>query len=192
MKKITKKRLSIYLGAFMAVVILSMIVYAASRESSQPGEPPYGLAIQSDAKGTKLYGVAAIEFLNYGVDGEGKFMATDAKVVFQLRQGNDVQLFTGMHYGSLNLGDDPIPQIQSVLMDAVKDDILEHFFGPTHNPALKLKLKNVTNLVMDGLEFDSSCGGCCSCPEGCGTCICNGTTLKTSLFLVANVEFAVE
>jgi hypothetical protein len=197
MKSITKKRISIYLGAIMAVLILSLAVYAVSREESKSGEPPYGLAIQSDAPGTKLYGVATIDFLNWYMDGDGVFWAEDAKVIFRLRQGSDVKLFTGMYDGELNLSDLPIPLIQNVLMATIEDAVIDYFFGTNHDPNLQMTLKNVVDLEMGSLMFDAICGlDCCNCNAGdkkcAGCCSCNETAQKISYFVVADVELSVK
>jgi hypothetical protein len=194
MERMFKKRISIYFVTLLVIVLLSsLIVYAASREETKSGEPPYGLVTDHSAAGTRLIGVAIVDFLNYYVAGDGTFYARDAKVVFRLRKGNDVEQFEGMEYGLLDLANPPIPMIQDYLIDVVKDDILDHFFGTVSEnpdrPYLTLTLKKVEDLTMGGLEYNSLCGDDCCDPTSCS---CGVTAPKTSYIVVASVEFAVK
>jgi hypothetical protein len=115
------------------------------------GEPPYGLAIQRDAQGAKLYGELFLEHYDYLTRDNVK-SAQILRVVVRLRKGDtfdsyfakldctDLILRTacsalGTYYDTTM--DDIIKQ---AIIGKMKDAVLTDFFGDT---TLTIRLKNI-------------------------------------------------
>jgi hypothetical protein len=145
-----RKAFVIGLMAVFAVTLAGAAVWAGgSPEGGGSGTPPKGVAIQSDAAGTKLTGVLFIEFQN--VRSCQGLVADEARLVLRLRQGNDLGAFTDIidctnspdacrtTMPNTGCGPDPITlidlnkvtEIQAALTAAVEDQILDFFFGTT-------------------------------------------------------------
>lgn len=138
------KRMCFLVTAGCCIVALCLphvVLGGTNSEGGTSGDPPYGVAIQSDAQGTKLYGILFAEFYNQYqalVDGEIKYFG-DARVTLRLRQGSKFELF----YGEVSNMDQSSPQVaQPVLVGAVAEDVLNYFFSG--QLGLKIKLKGLT------------------------------------------------
>jgi hypothetical protein len=143
MKRFPKKLL---IGLF-----LGSLAFAGTGLDSPQGDPPFGLKVQGDAKGTKLDGVVSIEFFNsFDCSFDNSLTCSEAKIVLRLRQGNtnQLQMFVGdlaeVQKGSPNA-------VQTAITDALGTQVTEAFFGQT----LTVKLKNVTEFgkIEDGLSI---------------------------------------
>lgn len=130
--------------ALLAFFFFGTAAYAATAGAEQPpGEPPYGLATQGDAGGTKLYGCIFIEYSNF----IGTSYA-DARIFVRLRMNNQIQTF----YAETNMI--PISSIsanQEQIIDVISPQILAAFFpGET---GLTITLKNVSEFLQhDALD----------------------------------------
>jgi hypothetical protein len=119
----------------LAGLFLATLVFAKSEQP--PGAPPFGLAVQGDAKGTKLTGALFAEFYNCDANtGE-----CDARVVLRLRKSNtsDFDIFFAEASGL-----DPANPgaTQQAIIDLMEADVIARFFG--NNANLGIKLKSVT------------------------------------------------
>jgi hypothetical protein len=131
------------LGSFLATIVAVMLCSASgaqggtSRESPS-GEPPFGVAIQSDAAGAKLNGVAYLEYFNFYRNPVTQVTTADARVVLRLRQGKILKAFYGEAAG-VNVSSPALNQ--AAVTAAVADDVLAAFFpGET---ALEITLKGM-------------------------------------------------
>jgi hypothetical protein len=136
------------LVVLLAMTLAGAAAWAGGSPTGQSGSPPKGVAIQSDAAGTKLTGVLFIEFED--VRSCQGLVSDAARLVLRLGHGNDLETFTdvinctnspsacktGVFEGC---GPDPvtlidlnkISAIQNALTAIVKDQILDTFFGTT-------------------------------------------------------------
>jgi hypothetical protein len=106
------------------VMIFGSLLYAGCGDpDTPPGVPPYGVAIQSDAAGTKLTGVISIEYGAGPTTREGMFYYK-SRILLRLKKGNEVKTF----YAEGDLPSDPVFQ-QAVITELLKDKILGAFFG---------------------------------------------------------------
>lgn len=117
------KTITICLAVLFAVALFSIPQAFAAKASfdQPPGEPPYGLAVQGDRGGTKLYGV--IE-LDYNLFSDPSF--ADVWAVVRLRKGNDVKVFYSGLLPGLDIRDPKI--IQDAVTNALASQILGGFF----------------------------------------------------------------
>lgn len=77
------------------LVMLCMVALASAKAyaggaDTPAGEPPHGVAYQSDAKGAKLNGVTSIELTDVNT---ADFTASAARGVLRLRQGGQIATF---------------------------------------------------------------------------------------------------
>jgi hypothetical protein len=136
-----KVTIVVVLAVFFSSVLFSSLAFAKAY-SQPPGEPPYGLKVEGAAGGTKLYGTLTLEEYGFASDGKSNTF-TNAVIVLRLRQGNDIQLFYGTISGSF---DQTLPaDIQAAVIQAMKSQILDYFFGG--DTSLTITLKNVTDFV---------------------------------------------
>jgi hypothetical protein len=125
-----------------------VIGFAQYEQSS--GEPPYGLAIQSDAQGIKLYGELFVEHYNYYPTPK---TAQILRVVVRLRKGNQLNTFFadldctvgGGLPSSICSADGrydatQTEMIQNAIIEAMRGDVLSAF---NIDPALGITLKNI-------------------------------------------------
>lgn len=158
------KRLSIIclVGAIslMGFFVMSPCAFAGVGWHDQTAtEPPYGIAVQSDAAGTKLDGVISIEFFNFRADTEPPYgEVADARFVLRLKQGNAIHAF----YGETDEESGPVEYkdneaVHEMISSLMREDVLACFFGdcgyPTTIPGgLDVKLKAVGNLAKVGVD----------------------------------------
>lgn len=108
---------------FVVTLFGSLSFAGSGSPDTPPGVPPYGVATQSDAAGTKLTGVISIEY-GYGAYAcEGTF-CYDSRILVRLKKGNQLKTF----YAEGALPADPALQ-QGKITDLLKDKILGEFFG---------------------------------------------------------------
>jgi len=124
-------------------LFLASLVFAKSEQP--PGQPPFGLAVQGDAKGTKLSGALFAEFhdcnLTTGL--------CEARVVLRLRKGNSSDFDT---FYDDTTGIDPANPgaAQQAIITLLAPQVIDRFFGNnngifTDDPTnLQIKLKSVT------------------------------------------------
>jgi hypothetical protein len=131
-----------YLKNLFIWLFLGSLAFAGTGLEQRPGEPPFGLKVQGDAKGTKLDGVISIEFYNCGPDPspEPKGTLCDARIALRLRQGNTAAL--QMFFGDLTdvIASSPAA-VQTAIEDTLEQQVVAAFF-PGQN--LTTTLKNVT------------------------------------------------
>lgn len=108
---------------FVVMISGSLSFAGTGSPDTPPGVPPYGVAIQSDAAGTKLTGVISIEYGYGGYPCPGT-LCYDSRILLRLKKGNETKTF----YADGALPADPILQ-QAVITDLFKGQILDAFFG---------------------------------------------------------------
>lgn len=134
MNPFTKTMVTCLAVLFIAGLFCSA-TYAATSLEKPPGEPPQGVAIQDDAQGIKVYGVAVLEFYNYDSQAD---VAGGARVVLRLRKGNILETFFKHVSGPLADVINNPEFIQTTILDEVAPDILTKFF-PGEDVALTVK-----------------------------------------------------
>ena len=117
------KTITIGLAVLGTVLLLSIPQAFAAKASfdQPPGEPPYGLAVQGDRGGTKLYGVIELDYNLYS-----DAIHADVMAVVRLRKGNDVKVFYSGLLPGLDIRDPKI--IQTAVTNALELQILGGFF----------------------------------------------------------------
>lgn len=129
----------------LGILILAKVF---AKQEQPPGEPPFGVAIQSDAKGTKLNGALFGEFYDcVGPDTNGHF-SCNGRFVLRLRKGDTKDLDT---FYAATSGIDPSSphDAQQVIAALLEPQIIDRFFGNnngifTDDPLLTVKVKSVT------------------------------------------------
>jgi hypothetical protein len=139
--------------AVVTIVIFVSIVFFGSVARGGPenpsGAPPFGVAVSSDAPGTKLTGVAFFEFYNLRNVGGGQVpqVLADVRAFVRLRQGTVVKpVFAQIANVDLN----NLPQTQASIVAGLKNEILIEFFEG--DLSLDVKLKGFDEFVQSG-EF---------------------------------------
>jgi len=136
----------ICLVMLMSATILSSISFAGTGSPEQPpGEPPYGVAIQSDAAGAKLYGTITIEYRSLTGN------CFDSTIVLRLRKGHDLKTFVAS--GCLAFADPGLQQ-QAITM-LMKDQILNYFFNG--DTSLDIKLISLGEYVLVPVPATQTC-----------------------------------
>ena len=156
-----------YLKSPFVWLLLASLAFASGGSVEQPpGEPPFGLKIQGDTKGTKLDGVISIEFYDCAATTAGT--VCDARTVLRLRQGttNALKMFFGETEDIL--ASSPLA-VQTAITNSLQAQVVNAFF-PGQN--LTTKLKNVTNF-------------------GSLTVATTDLTPAGSIFILADVQIAV-
>jgi hypothetical protein len=80
----------------------------AGGADSPLGDPPHGVAFQSDAKGTKLTGVITIELTEIN---PAQFTATAARGILRLRQGGQLATFYTQVENTHDCSDADVPDL---------------------------------------------------------------------------------
>jgi hypothetical protein len=118
-------------AAVVAAATFAPAAFGSFSDRPESAEPPLGVAFQSDAQGTKLSGVFAIELLEIAVVGTTRTAEGGARAVLRLRKGGE-----GPKGFSTSL-DGPIPistpediaNLQSDLLAAFREQILSGAIG---------------------------------------------------------------
>ena len=101
----------------------AMVFASGGLEQGGGGGPPNGLAISSDAPGTKLSGVVSIELYNFNSSGT----SANARIVLRLRRNNDFATLYGEPTGTV---DPTSPSAsQAVITDTMVPKVIDRFFG---------------------------------------------------------------
>jgi hypothetical protein len=187
------KNLAIGLGGAIACVLFSPETFAGPADSPSD-EPPCGVMFQTDAKGTKLNGVIAIELTD--VDAQAT-EAVEARAVVRLRKGKDIEPLEIFVASVSDIHDCPPPpaapertcvrygfaedrqDIQAALLTQLGPVILDRFFPG--------ESKTITTKRVD--RFVDNTPGVVVSPSGCGEL---GDQPCQSLFSVADLELAVK
>ena len=133
-------------------LFLASMVFAKSEQP--PGEPPFGLAVQGDAKGTKLSGALFAEF-HHCIPDVNLRPLCQARIVLRLRKGTaqgvtpDFDIFYGDTGGLASMPLDNVAATQQLIINLMAPQVIDHFFGNanfiyTDDPSLTIKLKSVT------------------------------------------------
>lgn len=130
MKSFTKM-IMVCVGVLFTVVLFSSMAFAGTGSVQQPpGEPPYGVAIQSDAQGIKLSGVASIEYYNF------RETVADVRIVLRLRKGNIIKVL----YGEVKNIDTNLPAAnQDAITNTMKPKVIDAFFNGDYSLQVTLK-----------------------------------------------------
>jgi len=130
-------------------LFLASMVFAKSE--TPPGEPPFGLSVQGDAKGTKLSGVLFAEFHDCIDNPNGNGLQICAgRFVLRLRKtnANDFAVFYA-DTGRLRTIEPENPRTAQAAVIALLEPAVINFFFPG-NTSLHIKTKSVTEFG----EFD--------------------------------------
>ncbi|MHC4799770.1 MAG: hypothetical protein ACYTF1_24310 [Planctomycetota bacterium] len=138
--KYSKMTIMMSLVVFFAATLLGSGALAATDPEGPSGEPPYGVAIQSDAAGQKLIGVLFIEY--YNIDPQNPFAPADARIFIRLRKGNVLKMFYAEAF-DVDISDPA--NNQEDITEAIKDEILEGFFGS--GSGLEITLKSMDDFI---------------------------------------------
>ena len=140
------KAMTICLALVCSIFFFDSNVMGRSSFEHGSGDPPYGLAIQSDAQGAKLYGELFLEHFNYNSSNK---CAQILRVVVRLRKGGLFNTyFAELESTELPTGTCPgglydtlkVDGIQQAIIERMKGPVLNYFFGDT---TLTIKLKNI-------------------------------------------------
>lgn len=135
-------------------LFLASMVFAKSEQP--PGEPPFGLAVQGDAKGMKLSGALFAEFHHCIPSGNVPLrLLCQARIVLRLRKGTaqgvtpDFDIFYGDTGGLASMPVDNVAATQQLIINLMAPQVIDRFFGNhnyiyTDDPVLTVKLKSVT------------------------------------------------
>ncbi len=178
-----------------AIALASAKAYAGGADTPR-GDPPFGVAFMSDARGTKLNGVISIELTDPAVlpPPESSPIASAVRAILRLRHGGQIATFYTQVEDTHNCFDpDPnvkdcvrweqsfeIGQIQDALLATLvsgADGILATFF-PEKCPSGVCALVVTTKLVDESAEIFAP--------------VTPGVPLPLSLFLVADIVLAVK
>jgi hypothetical protein len=143
--RLSAKALTICFAFIISFGYFASDVMGIASYEQGTGEPPYGLAIQSDAQGIKLYGELFVEHYNYDPSAKTAEVLT---VVVRLRKGNQLNTF----FAELKCPNSSLPcdggrydvtqaeVIQNAIIAAMRSQVLQKF---SMDPALGIKLKNI-------------------------------------------------
>lgn len=180
----TGRKVLVAMTVLLAGLLTGSHAFAKTAAEQKPTAPPYGLATQGDAAGTKLYGVVETEYSNpAGITNE----CAEVRAVLRLRKGNDIvafnvtpgdvysaafeleaELCATTTFAGIKIGSPEA--VQMILLEAFRGQILNSFFNG--DQTLTIFLKNVGDL---GTSF--------SPPPP--------TAFFTNIFNVLDVEIAV-
>ncbi|MFC1788405.1 hypothetical protein ACFLZE_00640 [Thermodesulfobacteriota bacterium] len=120
-----KKAIVICLAVLFSVGLYGTAISGTTGYEKPEGDPPHGLAIQSDAQGVKLYGVVFVEFYNYDPEND---IAGGARVVLRLRKSNTLNTFFTHVPGPIpDIAQNPA-LIQEIIHNGMAPDVLDKFF----------------------------------------------------------------
>lgn len=132
------------LALLCAVALASANAYAGGGDTPFSGDPPHGVAFQSDAKGQKLSGVISVELTELNT---AAFTASAARGTLRLRQGGQIATFYGQVEDTHNCSHTDMPdvndcvrwefsfqieEIENALLESLvagPDGILATFYG---------------------------------------------------------------
>jgi len=125
-------------------LLFAAAAFVFAKSEQPPGQPPFGLAVQGDAKGTKLSGALFVEFHHCDNTGE-----CQARVVLRLRKANTNDFDT---FYDDTTGIDPAnPGVaQQEIIDLMAPQVIDRFFGNNNGNVtddrtdLQIKLKSVS------------------------------------------------
>jgi hypothetical protein len=130
----------ICLAVLLAATLGRSVSFAGTAGPEHPpGAPPYGVAVQSKAAGTKLYGVITIEYRSIiqGCAGTpwagGGIDCFNSRVFMQLNRGS----VTGTIYKE-GIVPANVPAQAVAIQDLVKKDILDKFFNRDYTLGITL------------------------------------------------------
>ena len=125
------------IAAFAAVTLFATGAWAQSNDS-QPGEAPFGVNAQSNAKGAKISGPLYVELLDVqGFDAVG-----GARAAVRLRRNNAIAMAYVEIPGSIPfLTEDDITALTDSLLDALAEEILVAPLFPDGCPDCTVRLK---------------------------------------------------
>ena len=125
------------LAAFAAVMLVATGAWAQSNDS-RPGEAPFGVNAQSNAKGTKISGPLYIELL----DLDGFVAVGGARAAARLRRNNAMTMAYVEIPGPIPfLTEDDITALTDSLLDALAEAILVAPLFPDGCPDCTVRLK---------------------------------------------------
>jgi len=123
--------------AFAAVILVATGAWAQSGDS-RPGEAPFGINAQSNAKGTKISGPLYIELL----DLDGFVAVGGARAAVRLRRNNAMTMAYVEIPGPIPfLTEDDITALTDSLLDALAEEILVVPLFPDGCPDCTVRLK---------------------------------------------------
>jgi hypothetical protein len=124
----------------LAALLVGVSLAFAGGAGEQPsGEPPFGVAIQSDAQGTKLTGIGSMEFYNIDTRNPAVAIPADVRVHVRLRQGNRVDTVFTEVTATEGVDLRRVAATQALIVDRLTPEILAKFFGG--DPSLGVKVK---------------------------------------------------
>lgn len=149
------RKLSIFMVVLSVVALAGVSAFAISTSLQRPsGEPPYGVAVQSDAQGIKVTGVIVIHAMNINPVDPGKVTLADLNVVLRLRKGKDIKviytttngcdIYDGCRFMS-QVNIDDAEETQNVISQIIRKPVLAEFFN--YDQSLTLKLKALEEFV---------------------------------------------
>jgi hypothetical protein len=167
-------------AAVTAVAAFAPAAFGSFSDRPDSGEPPMGVAFQSDAQGTKLTGVVSIELLAVERTGTLTIATGGARAVLRLRKGKEgPRGFSAALDGPIDVSSpEDIAALQVDVLAAFREQILSGavgFFGDqcglagTDCPELTITPKRIAESVVVE-TFDGS----------------------SALYFVSNVELAVK
>ena len=187
MKRILVLAVTVAVLFSFALAVPAIAGKASGQGGDNEGAPPYGLKVQGDAAGTKLYGVIEVEYfgdLGNPLPGDGS--CANVQAVARLRKGKDLKTFyadagsifrfapPSILCGSMLRITNP-----ALLQDAIIGAFRDLVIGGTYaspgffpaDPSLNLYLRGVSDLGVSKVD-----------PPGTGT---------TNIFNLLDVEIAV-
>jgi hypothetical protein len=161
------KRSTLLMVCCLTSLVLAPVFGSPAFGGARPPNetPPFGLAVQGDAPGTKLEGVIYVELTNF--NGITQKYGT-ARVSMRLRKGSLIRIIFGDVSGSFD------PSTKSQIQDAILSDPAG--LGDEIKSALSLGFANLVLKAVDQ-EVDSKTQ--------------NGVSLP-SLFYMADITIAVQ
>lgn len=127
------------LTAFAAAAAVGPHATGKSFEEPGAGEPPFGVAVQSAAAGTKLEGVVYVKLFDFGAQQPDGSVPAQAEVVVRVRKGNSLATFQAVTAVANAL--DP-GVVQEALETAIVPQVIDELFGG--NASLGVAVKSVT------------------------------------------------
>lgn len=132
---------ALVLGMVAIVGSTAIGPHAAAKSFEEPGagEPPFGVAVQSDAAGTKLEGVVYVKLFAFGAQQPDGSVPAQAEVVVRVRKGNSIAAFQAVT-AVANAFDPGV--VQEALETAIVPQVIDELFGG--DTSLAVTVKSVT------------------------------------------------
>lgn len=134
MKLVSLKKLFGVVMCSVSLLVLSSVAFGQSFEVPL-GEPPRGLKLQGETKGTKVNCTLAIEFTDVVADSSGAITAGGARVIVRCRQGSQLQTFFTVLGSPLDLASPDATQ--AAILTAIGTQIVSVFGSPGQSVVLK-------------------------------------------------------